>query len=292
MGKWRFDHQKEKQLQKKSIYDLFRGKSCMITKIAVTCFATVLGIAFIVVCVYTIIPSMIFGTAKQLEQDIAIELYERTIQENPYEDTEQVFEQSEKEALQQELVSFPRDCFTSVLIENPDIVGRISIDYLDITYLVTQSKDNEYYLGMGYDRKESNSGTIFLDYRSNTNIQPLKGHYILYGHNMKNGSMFHNITEYKNEDIFNNQRIIQFDTLYQDYKWVIFSAYVTDTNFYFIDTAFRDDDEWLEFLSQIQQKSMFKTNVQLSADDVVLTLCTCSYEFDDAHFVIHAKLIK
>ena len=123
-------------------------------------------------------------------------------------------------------------------------------------------------------------------------VSPLEGHYILYGHNMKNGSMFHNLSEYKNEDVFYNTPVIRFDTLYQDYEWEVFSAYVTDTDFYFIDTAFENDAEWLDFLRQIQQKSMYETDVRLTADDVVLTLCTCSYEFDDARFVIHARLIE
>ncbi len=55
---------------------------------------------------------------------------------------------------------------------------------------------------------------------------------------MKNGSMFHNLIKYKKEDFFRNNRIFQFDTLYADYRWEIFSAYVTDTHFYFIETEF------------------------------------------------------
>ena len=53
---------------------------------------------------------------------------------------------------------------------------------------------------------------------------------------MKNGTMFHNLMEYKDEKFFYNNRTIRFDTVYEDLQWEIFSAYVSDTDFYFIDT--------------------------------------------------------
>ncbi|MDD5018269.1 MAG: class B sortase [Eubacteriales bacterium] len=260
----------------------FYGKSGLIAKIAVSSVAVMSGIIFLLVFVYVIIPAVISGTADIIDQNLAIELYEKTVVTD---DASQVFEQPGAAVLS------PRDCFASVLADNPDIVGRISIEAQGITYLVTQADDNEHYLKTGYDGEKSNNGTIFLDYRCDADTAALEGHYIIYGHNMKDGSMFHNLMEYKNEDVFYNNRIIRFDTLYQDHEWEIFSAYVTDTNFYFIDTVFEGDSEWLDFLHEIQQKSMHETDTELVADDVVLTLCTCSYEFNNARFVIHARLI-
>jgi sortase B len=86
--------------------------------------------------------------------------------------------------------------------------------------------------------------------------------------------------------------MLRFDTLYEDYEWEVFSAYVTSTDFYYIETAFGSDEDWLEFINELKGKSLYQTDVTLSADDVVLTLSTCSYEFDGARFVVHARLIK
>ena len=268
------------------LVDRLRAKSTLVAKVSVVTFAIMTGIAFILVCVYTIIPGILSNASSKVDARFAQTLYEKTIR---YEDPAQpVFGQPDETLA----VSEPRSCFSAVLEENSDIVGRISIDALGITYLVTQADDNTQYLSTGYDGAESKSGTIFLDYRCDAAAQPLYGHYIIYGHNMKSGTMFHNLTAYKDADTFYDNRIIRFDTLYADYEWEIFSAYVTGTDFYFIDTEFIDNLDWCGFLDTIREKSMFDTDTELRTDDVILTLSTCSYEFDDARFVVHARLIQ
>lgn len=271
----------------------------LMTKIAIVVTAILLGFTLILIGAFVVLPRIISESTKMKDEDFALELYDKTLESPPVPTTAAaVPEPTVQPAFEQPKVSeepaphFPRDSFASVLEINEDIVGRIGIDDLGINYLVTQGTDNDYYLHMGYDRKKNSNGAIFLDYRCNIDLDPLKGHYILYGHNMKNGSMFHNLMQYKYEKFFNEHRIIRFDTLYEDHEWEIFSAYITDTHFYYIDTAFKDDADWLTFLQTVQGKSLFPTDTVLSADDVVLTLSTCTYEFDDARFVIHARLIK
>jgi sortase B len=186
----------------------------------------------------------------------------------------------------------PRSVFSVALAENPDVIGRINIDAVGIAYLVLQSDDNEFYLKNGYTREKSRLGAVFLDYRCDASLYPLKGHYIIYGHNMESGAMFHNLLKYKDKKTFVGSRIIRFDTLYKDCEWEIFSAYTTTTGFYYIDTTFKDDNEWFSFLLEKQRRSMFKTDTLLSPDDVVLTLSTCTNVSDSERFVIHARLVK
>ena len=282
-----------REWRRRSGKGIFRGKNGLKAKIIVICVALALGIALVVVSAYVILPSVISDINRQAEEyNLAQDLYDLTVQDisAPKATEAPVFEQPGPDATS--ALRFARDGFSAALQQNPDIVGRITIEGCDIAYLVTQTTDNKTYLSVGYDRQESRGGAIFLDYRCDIEADPLCGHYILYGHNMKNGSMFHNLMEYKDADFFSANRIFRFDTLYEDYEWEIFSAYVTDTDFYYIQTDFRNDEEWLAFLHTIQQKSKFGTDVQLTADDVVLTLSTCTYEFDDARFVIHARLIK
>lgn len=272
---------------------LFRGQGGFKAKITVVCIALSLGIALLVLCAYVILPAVISDVNREVdEHNLAQQLYDMTVTQDiaaPQPSSQAAFEQPGPEATP--VLRFPRDGFSAALQQNPDIVGRITLEACGIEYLVTQGSDNKYYLSHGYDRQETHSGAIFLDYRCDIEVNPLSGHYILYGHNMKNGSMFHNLMEFKDEDFLGANCSFRFDTLYEDYEWEIFSAYVTDTDFYYIQTSFEDDAEWLSFLQTIQGKSMFDTDVQLSADDVILTLSTCTYEFDDARFVIHARLI-
>jgi sortase B len=267
-----------------------RGRSELITKLTVILSVLILGIALFLVCIYGILPAVISNMGDKMDTDLAATLYERTITQEPVPQASaaEVFEQPEPE----DMVLYPRDSFTTVLQDNPDVIGRITIDELDIAYLVLQTINNEYYLNHGYDRQRSKSGAIYLDYRCNIDRVPLKGHYILYGHNMKNGTMFHNLKKYAEEEFFSSNRMLRFDTLYEDYEWEVFSAYVTSTDFYYIETAFGSDEDWLEFINELKGKSLYQTDVTLSADDVVLTLSTCSYEFDGARFVVHARLIK
>lgn len=261
-------------------------RNTLLAKIAVSIFAVFIGLLFLIICVYLIIPSIISGASDSLDLNRAIRMYESTLIKSG-DTAEPAFVQpGEAPALK------PRGIFAVALAENPDVIGRISIDGVGITYLVMQSGDNEYYLKNGYSGNLSRMGAVFLDYRCGASPGPLKGHYIVYGHNMENGAMFHNLLQYKDKDTFYGNRIIRFDTLYKDYEWEIFSAYATTTDFYYIDTVFKDDREWSSFLSAIQNKSMFETDTVLSPDDVVLTLSTCTNESDSERFVIHARLVK
>jgi sortase B len=270
----------------------------LLTKIAIVVTAILLGFMLILVGAFVWLPRLISESTEAADDATALKLYDETLQTLPTptavppEPTAQPAFGQPEESEEAPVFQFPRDSFASVLEVNEDIVGRISIDALDINYLVTQGTDNDRYLHVGYDGKKSSSGAIFLDYRCAIGPDPLKGHLILYGHNMKKGTMFHNLMQYKDEQFFFGHRVFRFDTLYADHEWEIFSAYVTDTSFYYIETAFKDDADWLSFLQTVQSKSLFPTDTALSADDVVLTLSTCTYEFDDARFVVHARLVK
>jgi sortase B len=289
------------------------GRCLLLTKIAIAVTAILLGFMLVFVGAFVWLPRFISENIKDPAEDVALTLYDRTLKTMPAAASappepagQMAFVQpapleegipevaAPKETAPEEVPAFqfPRDSFADVLELNEDVVGRISMDAANIHYLVVQGDDNEYYLRRGYDRKTTRSGAIFLDYRCTIGPEPLKGHLILYGHNMKKGTMFHNLMKYKDEQFFLENRIFRFDTLYADHEWEIFSAYVTDTSFYYIDTTFKDDAEWLSFLQTIQSKSFFPTDTVLMADDVVLTLSTCTYEFDDARFSVHARLIK
>jgi sortase B len=184
----------------------------------------------------------------------------------------------------------PNPKFNKLLKQNEEIVGWIKINSTNIDYPVTQASDNLFYLDNDVNKLKNPAGSIFMDYRNladgdNRNI-------ILYGHDMRTGAMFANLLGYQSKWNFDNKSIIEFDTLYADEKWQIFSAYTTDSHFDYIKTDFRTNEEYLAFLKTIQAKSIHSTSIVLTEADTILTLSTCSAASNDARFVVHAKLIK
>jgi len=243
-------------------------------------FYLLLGFAALLVIVYGVIPSVITQAELLMEHDAAAELYARTLKSS---------------LSSRALVAVPestplRECFSSVRKINPDIVGRIHIESLDLGYLVTQGEDNEYYLGRDYKHKKSTSGTIFLDCRCDAGLDPPRGHYILYGKSMPGGFMFGGLSRFRDE-AFSRQNAIHFDMLYADHVWEVFSVYDAKPDCCFCRTSFTGPHDWLDFLISLQQKSIFDTQAQLNVDDVLLTLCAQSDAFEETRLIIHARLV-
>jgi sortase B len=176
--------------------------------------------------------------------------------------------------------------FKSLQERNPDTVGWIEIPGTEINYPIVKGDDNDFYLHRDFQSEKSKSGTIFMDYRNDGDFT--NRHSILYGHNMRNGSMFAGLMAYKDSAFFAQNDKIFIDMPEGRTIWQIFAAYVTTTDFYYIITDFPDDPSFSSFLQTIESKSSFQSTVSPVASDHLLTLSTCTYEYDDARFVVHA----
>jgi sortase B len=179
--------------------------------------------------------------------------------------------------------------FKQLLQTNEDIVGWVRIDNTKIDYPVLQSEDNDFYLKHDIQKDKNINGSIFMDYRNN--IETKNRHIIIYGHNMKNRTMFASLLNYESRWYLEQHPIIEFDTLYGDEKWEIFSVHFTTTDYDYLKTDFIDDDHFRSYIDDLQKKSLHKSQVELSDKDVVLTLSTCSTSSDQARFAVHARLI-
>lgn len=173
-----------------------------------------------------------------------------------------------------------------------DVIGWLKIPGTSIDTPIFKASDNEEYLK--HDREKNNTkwGEEFLDYRVNINNMDNMSHFIIYGHNTKTDDNFTPLLNYKNEQFLRDHNIIEFSTLNGNYKWEIFSTYVTDINFFYIDTNFADANEYTQFLYTIESKRMYNTGVEVIGNETILTLSTCDYSKKDGRFVVHAKLIK
>lgn len=173
--------------------------------------------------------------------------------------------------------------------KNIDYRGWIKIDNTNINYPILQGQDNEGYLYKDINNEYIVSGSIFMNYLNNGFDDQ---NTVLFGHNMKNGTMFANLKKYKEEDFFYNNNDIEIELSNGQYlKYKVFSVYITDINDNYTKTSFEDKDEYKEFLERIKNKSIYKSDISVNENDKIITLSTCSYEFDDARLVVTGKLI-
>lgn len=180
--------------------------------------------------------------------------------------------------------------FQPLLKINPDVVGWVKIANTRIDYPVVQASDNEYYLDKNIYKKDAIAGSIFMDYRNKGDGSDKN--MIIYGHYVKDGSMFRALQNYKDEAFYKTHPVIEFTSLEDNTEWEIFSIYVTDTDFYYIQTDFNSEEEYSTFLINLQTRSLYDTGVEVDEEDQILTLSTCTYEFNDARFTIHAKRVN
>lgn len=185
-----------------------------------------------------------------------------------------------------------RSGFDELLKQNEDVIGWITIADTQVDYPILHSSDNVEYLTKNYYGDESRAGSIFMDYRNDITASHLNT--VIYGHRMKDGSMFQQLTKFLDKDFFETHRTFEYDTLYESYEAEVFAVYHTLTDFDYIQTDFANDEAYEQLLTDIQAKSKFQTDVKLGVDDQIITLSTCDYQLDpnDGRLVVHAKLTK
>ena len=171
-----------------------------------------------------------------------------------------------------------------------DYRGWIKIDNTNINYPIVQGKDNSFYLDKDINKNYLSSGSIFMNYLNHGSNDE---NTVLFGHHMRNKTMFAQLNKYKEKEFFygNNDIVIEVENG-KVLKYKVFSAYVTDSKDNYIKTNFDDKDQYKEFLEDIKNKSQYKLDIDVNENDKIITLSTCSYEFNDARMVVHGKLLK
>lgn len=180
--------------------------------------------------------------------------------------------------------------------QNQDLFGWVSIDGTELNYPVMHTPDDpEHYLHRAFDGTNSSSGVPFLDGKCYTSC----GNYIVYGHHMKNGTMFAALLDYADKEFWKKHPIIRFDTLEKEGKYEVLAAFygkayrVGDENVfrYYNYTDLTDETAFHEYMDFVSQSSLYDTGVTAEYGDQLLTLFTCSYHTTDGRFVVVAKEI-
>lgn len=170
---------------------------------------------------------------------------------------------------------------------NPDVVGWIYIEGTSISYPIVQGENDEFYLNHLFDGSYNRSGCIFLDEENTPDFSDK--HSIIYGHNMKDKAMFAGLMNYKDQTFYDEHPLALIITPTHKYKVRLFSGYVADASASAWKMTF-PNNSFPQWLAQIQAKSCFQADCAPSADDRIVTLSTCTYEFDSARFVIHGYI--
>lgn len=185
-------------------------------------------------------------------------------------------------------IQWPQVDFDELQRINPDIVAWLYCPDTLINYPVVQAEDNRRYLTHMFDGRTNSAGCIFADAGNSADFTD--PHTIVYGHNLKSGKMFGQLCLYKEQSYYEAHPRMLLLTREAGYVVEIFSGHVASASSDAWQLTFEGDSEFQGWLERAVQKSLIQSEVQPTAEDTILTLSTCSYEFTDARFVLHGIL--
>lgn len=159
---------------------------------------------------------------------------------------------------------------------NADSVGYFQIPALNINLPVVQGDDNSYYLSHTITGENSKNGTLFIDYRCADGIESSNA--IIYGHNMKDGSMFGTLNRFQRSDFFANEnnRYVYFYIEDKIYKYEIYSVHTTPSTSSTYASQFNNEAEFMNYLSSMESMSIYATDVPYDENSKTITLSTCT----------------
>ena len=173
--------------------------------------------------------------------------------------------------------------FDSLTAQYPDVVAWIYCPSTVIDYPIMQADNNEKYLRTLPDGTWNIAGTLFMDYRNAEDFSDSNS--IIYGHNMKNDSMFGTLPDYSSQEYYETNPNWYLLTPAADYKIELVAGYVTSST----SEAYAIPKTQEEKESHIQTaltKSNFSADVEIAENENLITLSTCSYEYDNARYVL------
>ena len=203
------------------------------------------------------------------------------VSHRPASETGEITGRSERSPI---TVDFP------VLFEiNEDVKAWLYSPDTIINYAVVQTDNNSYYLHRLVDKSYNPGGSLFIDYRCPDDFSGKNT--IIYGHHMGDGSMLASIVEYRNQEYYDAHPVMYLNTPDGNYRLDVVSGFITyfDSRAYLYEFDSRTEfDEWFTLM---RSYSDFVSDVEFGSDDRLVTLSTCTYEYDNARYVLMAKLV-
>ena len=178
--------------------------------------------------------------------------------------------------------------FNKLKEQNKETVAWIKVNNTNIEYPIVKADNNNFYLNHSFDKSQNSAGWIFADYRNK--FDNTDKNIIIYGHNMRDGSMFGSLKNILNSNWYENEENTNI-TLYTENEkciYKVFSIYKIESEDYYIKTEFSNDNEFEQFVNTIKNRSIKKFDIDVSKEDNILTLSTCANN-NRYRIVLHAK---
>ena len=203
------------------------------------------------------------------------------VQEDPQEETEQP---EEGEAEDRPVP--PAVDWESLKAINSDIIAWLQIEGTEISYPVVKGTDNDYYLHHTFEKNYNSAGSIFVEYTNSSDFQDCNT--IIYGHNMRNGSMFGLLRKYFQTQDSLPGRYVWICTPEKDYRYEIFSSHVVDASGEVYTLFSAPDEQFQQYLDSMKAQSLVDFGVDVTKEDKIITLSTCTGN-DATRFVVQAR---
>lgn len=182
--------------------------------------------------------------------------------------------------------------FEELSKRNSDTIAYVYVPNTNINYVVVKATDNDFYLNHNFDKKKNSAGWIFMDYSNTGNVTD--NNIVIYGHNMKDGSMLANLRRTINKEWYENKdnHTIIYINKNGTYKYKVYSQYITtEAEEYYIKTSFETNSAFKEFVKSTKRRSYNSYDLDIDSVKSVLTFSTCS-SIGDGRVVMHAALIN
>lgn len=181
---------------------------------------------------------------------------------------------------------------------NPDFYGYLEIAGTGISTPVVQGKDNSKYLRRNFFGESTKYGCPFVNYKNT--YAALDYNTSIFGHNMEYDDLvFGELEKYRTIDGFKKAPLIHLETMYADYTFKVYAVFLTDAEydasgwyFDYIFTQLKDEAECKEYIAQLDQRKLYSTGVDIKPTDKLLTLSTCTYDFDGERLVVVGRLVR
>ena len=181
--------------------------------------------------------------------------------------------------------------FNKLKEQNNETIAWLKVNNTNVEYPVVKGTNNSFYLNHSFDKSNNSAGWIFADYRNK--FDNTDKNIVIYGHNMRDGSMFGSMLNILNAKWYENEENTNI-TLYTEHEksiYKVFSVYKIENEDYYIKTEFKNGNEFEGFIKNLKKRSIKDFNVDVSKDDNILTLSTCANN-NKYRVVLHAKKVK
>ena len=178
--------------------------------------------------------------------------------------------------------------FNKLKEQNNESVAWIKVNNTNIEYPIVKAANNNFYLNHSFDKSKNSAGWIFADYRNK--FDGTDKNIIIYGHNMRDNSMFGSMKNILNSEWYDNEENtnIILNTENEKCIYKVFSVYKIESEDYYIRTEFSNDSEFEQFIKTLKSRSIKEFNTDISKEDSILTLSTCANN-NKYRVVLHAK---